>query len=594
VLLRDLTGQQPDKELPGTPGTGMSTPVFAPGGDLLMWFTVSASQAVSVQLWDLRRDVEIPNRLGAIPGDVTGGWPTDDPGRVLLRHGTFGRDGTRLVVRSVADGSEVTTVAPGTAVAPGGAALVRIEQDPELRSPTTVAVDPPAGQGTARRLTTSDVNVGWSRLSADGGWFVERPVTGVDGDYQTLRLTALGTGEVRQVTIPAVPERDAATGSDQRLVGATSLGVVSAGGRTSVLLAQGTSVLRFATEQLPSAEEVQRRTTIGLGEPTVIAYYETAVATWDRRTGQRLGAVTGLGERWLGPVLDGNSVWIMSPVEGAWEIGHYELPTLRRITAFRIPDLRHAPSGELFYVGEEIDLVADGERVVVSHGGWLTAHDRTTGQPLGPPLQLGGTPQEISYSSAHANVWARPGHPGQVAVKVDGGRIQLWEMPARRLVHTFETSTEAGPAFDPSGTRMALPNRDGAIEVWDVDRGVLLRPPIVRPDRASWVVAFQPDGYLAVRAAENDREPPRLSFIELESGRQAGVMRLTGDIGTLDPEGQTVGLRTSYGDRMLNPADLRISAGGWRDALCAVADRPFTPAERALLPPGADPGPPCS
>jgi hypothetical protein len=351
-------------------------------------------------------------------------------------------------------------------------------------------------------------------------------------------------------------------------------------------------VLRFATEPLPGAEQPERHSAIGLGA-TTLARYDTGIAIWDRRTGQRLGAVAGLGEYWLGPVLDGDSLWIMSPVEGAWEIGHYELPTLRRITAFRIPDLRHAPPGELFYVGEEIDLVTDGELVVVSHGGWLTAHDRTTGQPLGAPVRLGSTPEQTAYTAARARVWPRPGHPGQVAVNVPG-RIEVREMPSGRLIRTIETLTEKEPVFDRSGSRMAVPNGDQAIEVWDVDQGVQVRPPIALPEQTINVVAFQPDGYLVVRAAGIGREPPRLLFVELTSGRQAGVMRLAGDIGTLEPDDQRVGLRTSYGDRMLNPPDLRISAGGWRDALCAVFDRPLTPSERALLPAGADPTPACS
>jgi WD40 repeat protein len=167
-------------------------------------------------------------------------------------------------------------------------------------------------------------------------------------------------------------------------------------------------------------------------------------------------------------------------------------------------------------------------------------------------------------------------------------------MPSGRLIRRIETFSDKEPVFDPSGSRMAVPNGDRAIEVWDVDQGVQVRPPIALPEQSAHVVAFQPDGHLAVRVGPSGQEPYRLVFIELTSGRQAGVMRLTGDIGTLNPEDQSVGLRSSSRDRPLNPADLRITAGGWRDALCAVLDRPFTPFERALLPPGADPTPPCS
>jgi hypothetical protein len=301
--------------------------------------------------------------------------------------------------------------------------------------------------------------------------------------------------------------------------------------------------------------------------------------------------MTGLDPRLVGPVFDGDTLWIMTPVPDGWEIGHYEMPALRRIATFRVPERRPADARPLIGFINPIDLVADGDHVVILNGGWLSTYDRSTGQPLGAPVRLDGTPAAIAHISAHARVWPRPGHPGQVAVNVPGS-IELWEMPSGRLIRRIETLSDKEPVFDPSGSRMAVPNGDHAIEVWDVDQGVQVRPPVALPEQSTHVVAFQPDGHLAVRVGPSGQEPYRLVFIELTSGRQAGVMRLTDDIGSLNPEDQSVGLRSSSGDR--NPADLRIAAGGWRDALCGVIDRPFTPAERALLPPGADPTPPCS
>jgi hypothetical protein len=595
VVLRDLTGRLPPRELPGAPGTSLSLPVFAPGGDRLLWFAISADQTVRPQLWDLRANAEIPNRIGSIPRDVTRGWPTDDPGLVLLRHGTFGQDGTRLVVRSVADGTEVATLPPGTGVAPGSDAVLRVEEDPDFRAPSTVVVGPPSGAAPSRRLTAADVSLSWSRVSADGGWFLERRGMPVEGGYQVLRLSNLDTGETRQAIVPSIPERDASLSNDQRLSAATSLGVVSAGGRTSLLLAQGTSLLRFGTEPLPGGEDPPRRATISIDDAIVLAEYHTGVAVWDRRTGQQLGAVTGLGQNPPSPVLDGDTLWIMKRLPQGWEIGHYQLPTLRRIGAFQIPE--RIPDAAPSSVFSEIDLAADGHQVVISNGGWLAGYDRTTGQPLGAPVRLGTTPQEIRYSAAVARVWSRPGHPGQVAVKLNDGRTQLWEMPAGRLIHTFDTSTEEGPAFDPSGTRMALPNRDRAIEVWDVDQGVQVRPPIAQPDQATRVLGFQPDGYLVARAnGPSLIDPPRLIFIDLESGRQAGAMRLTDDVGTFDPDKLTAGIRvnTAYGAKHPTPPHVRVAAADWRDTLCAVINRPFTESERLLLPPGSDPAPPCS
>jgi len=593
VLVRDLTGRQPDLELPGAPGTSVSAPVFAPGGELLMWFEVPRAQPARVRLWDLRRNAEIPNGIGPLPADVTWGWPTDDPGRVLLRHGTFGQDGTRLVARSVADGSELAAYPEGTSVAPDGGALVRLEEDPEVRRPATVVVEPPAGGAPARRLATRDVTVAWTRLSSDGRWLLERPaVRGTD--FQVLRMTALDTGEVRQVTIPAVPEADASTGSDDRLKAAASLGVVSTGGSTWLLLAQGTSVLRFATEPVvdePGWDYVIRDSFHG----TVVTRHRTGDSTGfvvrDQRTGQRLGELSGLDPRTLVVVYE-DTLWTMVPVPGAWEIGQYAFPTLQLTTSWRVPD-RAPPNPDPPFGHVPIDLVADGDQVVIANGGHLSAHDRATGRPLGSPVRLGDTPEVTGYLAERARLWERPGHPGQVAVNVSG-RIEVWDVPSGRLVGSVDVFTEGGPVFDPSGTRMAVPNRDRAIEVWDVDRGVPARPPIALPEQPTELVAFQPDGYLVVRVGLNGPEPYRLVFVDLASGRESGVMRLTNDIGARDPEGRTVGLRTTSSDGGQNPEELQLTADGWRDALCGVATRPFTPAERALLPEGTDPTPPCS
>jgi hypothetical protein len=41
------------------------------------------------------------------------------------------------------------------------------------------------------------------------------------------------------------------------------------------------------------------------------------------------------------------------------------------------------------------------------------------------------------------------------------------------------------------------------------------------------------------------------------------------------------------------PELLPLTARAWHDKVCSVVDRPFTPAELAVLPPGTDTGPPC-
>ena len=130
IRLREITGTAEPTTLPNqpvTPGTTVGSLSFAPDGERLGWITVDATNTVRMTVWDLRSDAEIPNGLGALAPDATAAWLTPDPNVVLMRYGKENAPETRLVRRSLVDGTEVATMPAGAVVAGTGTRVVSCE-----------------------------------------------------------------------------------------------------------------------------------------------------------------------------------------------------------------------------------------------------------------------------------------------------------------------------------------------------------------------------------------------------------------------------------------------------------------------------------
>ncbi|MFB7408307.1 trypsin-like peptidase domain-containing protein [Streptomyces sp. NPDC056202] len=198
----------------------------------------------------------------------------------------------------------------------------------------------------------------------------------------------------------------------------------------------------------------------------------------------------------------------------------------------------------------------------------------------------------------------RPHHPGQVAAVTRRGAafgdVLLWDLRAPRYIGTLsgpaisatfvaDDAPPTGPlAFDEGGSRLAVENGDGEVRVWDVDRRKEL------PGSAPGSV----DGHL-IGMSEGDRvltyrngqvtihdlvDADNSTTLHVPDGAQAFVRgnRLEVYLG---------GVQGSF---TLRRRTFELSPESQFRALCAVANRDFTPAERGLLPDGTPAERPCA
>jgi hypothetical protein len=351
-----------------------------------------------------------------------------------------------------------------------------------------------------------------------------------------------------------------------------------------VLVAHGAALLRLRADPVlppaPDGTAVRRRNT-----PDGRFRVEQAGAEFtvvDRRT----GAVAGT--RRIGTDLRRpdwaaiEALWVQSPEDDRWRISRYELPTLAESYAFELPAGDPDRAGWTPAAG-----TAEVGHVVALSGGLLTAWDRVTGRPAGPPTPVGDTPVRTLFDTTFEVGWSRPGHDGHLAFLTSDLEMQVWDAVAGRRLVTIPTnvSTSGDVTFDGTGKRLAVLTPAQTIEIWDVDSATQLRPPIPAPG-ANGLVGFTAEGTLAVRTGF----PDVLDLIDVDGGFVTGSLGVDAnlDVDLLD-ERQAV---TTGADGVL--IEVPVIATDWAAHLCAVANRPFTAAELAILPGGADTRPPCS
>ncbi|GAA5158313.1 hypothetical protein GCM10023321_37910 [Pseudonocardia eucalypti] len=589
LRVRELTGNAGPRTIAG--GSRVLQPLFTPAGDRLQAVVQTGAGGFEVRTWDVRTGAELPGRLGQLPPEATAAWPTADPDRALVRYGSQDRQGSRLVLRSLTDGSEVATLPDGALVAGSGAFAV------SCADYQTLAITPLGGTGTPRTQPAESGCGAWRLRSGDGGWLVDDVSAGLPGaDYTTLRLTNIATGEARDVLAPRSvnPGQPSSTPVFRP---SSDLAVVSSGGRTSVLLAQGGALLRLRTTAAPDRAEPPRREAVSLSDSLVLAMYHNGVAVVDRETGRRLGQIDGLDANFYDPEIDGDSIWTVDPKDHSWVMTRYQLPDLRRITSVEVPD-RHPdgtsprePTTSPLHKRIQVSPVPDSNRLLVANGGWLYTFDRTTGAPVGNPIQLATDPKAIRFASLFTSAMSRPKHPDQVAILTNDMSIQLWDLNTAKIIGTVPARCGCVALFDPSGDQIVVQTDTRTLEVWNLSPIGLARPALPAPDQS--IYGVDDDGHL-LTWSYSDR---RMSFLDLATGREAGSMMLAGLPSTSSTEdGRQIRLSVQglTGSVSTQPGQLSVTAPAWRDRLCAVADRPFTEAERALLPDGTDIDRPCS
>jgi hypothetical protein len=607
VLLHDLAAPGVPRTVPSR-GGGVSYPRFSADGTRLMWAVTDAAGVVTLTVRDLRSGAEVPHGLGAIPKGMHDAWLTPDPNLVLVSTGeaATGTAGSRLALRSAADGTEVAVLPPGSAVVAGGSAVASCTSSDSGKAVTTVT---PVGAGTpALQVRMLDSRCG-SWLSADGGSLIEADAgTGRGG--QPVRITDLRSGaEHGTVLPPGVLGRRAG----EPFTRAPDVAVVRARASPeppTVVVAAGTSVYRLTTTPRYPADEqpgVPAQRSIGADEgPFVTGRVGDALVVDDRRTGQRVNRLPGAVPAGSMLSYGSSEVWVVSPEPAAWAVTRYTVPDLRRITSFRLPvSAEPAPTSlDAFARGQAFTFetvdTPDGELLLSVSDGVLALLDQESGRPLHPPVTLGDSPPERRWYQRVPMMLSRPEHPGQVVVIGNDGGLEVWDaVRGTRLAiipTTHSPVDELGEvstpwiAVDASGSRLAVLTPDRAVEVRDVDTGALLGPPIPVPG-ARDLPGFDADGNLLV-VADQQLADPVIRFIDLDRRREVGTLDTTSfPRGVIGPGGRAM---VVPGFGASSPYAVPLTAGAWRDELCSMLDRPFTEAESRILPPGADTGRPCS
>ena len=169
----------------------------------------------------------------------------------------------------------------------------------------------------------------------------------------------------------------------------------------------------------------------------------------------------------------------------------------------------------------EVDYSADGRRIAVSdNDGWVRLVDAATLQPIGRPVNVGGStccttmsPDGRVVFTLHAQGPLRPG---------DGPTFDDWalvDVIAGRVLDSGPTGLDGGGLFAdfaPDGHRVAIGGAGGEMLELDVDRGQPVRAPVIGHDDWIFWVAYAPGSDRILTAAADgsvtlwDADPQRI------------------------------------------------------------------------------------
>jgi hypothetical protein len=420
---------------------------------------------------------------------------------------------------------------------------------------------------------------------------VERPGTDPTTEAGSrFVLTDLRDGRRSEVVAPTPPEQSLSTG---RLFDASPLTALSAprDGPPVLAMTSGRAVLRLRGTPLPAPSEGPGQRVLDESGRYLVDQTATGFTVRDRG-GAELGRldrpVSAATAHWS----VGADLWVVDrpAPDGDYRAERFALPGLTRTASVPVPAVTPVPGLIGGTSVPDVAVLADGTVVTVGEGE-LTAVEAATGRVLGRIA----VPDAVG-SPRRTLLWERPAQPGQVAFLTPSGELQLWEAATGRTAGSVDLGPIAATvfddqvlAFDDAGTRVAaLYKGEAVVRVWDVAGGGQLGAPIPVDPVTDAVAGFTGDGYLVV--AVRGVGSGRFDFLDPATGRQGGSLPFREALAEVDLHRDAL---TVSGDPQRLPQRIPVAARAWFDAICAVADRPFTPSERAVLPAGVTGDPPC-
>ncbi|MFF4078901.1 trypsin-like peptidase domain-containing protein [Streptomyces sp. NPDC001777] len=432
-----------------------------------------------------------------------------------------------------------------------------------------------------------------------------------EGLYDERILTDLGTGQTHIVRIPSA--------RDTELSDAGLAVVPRDDGGTVVLVPLGTALMvvraeRYDRKQFPATDG---------DAATSISPDRRFMAIADQRSLQVVDTSGARRQSVPLPFIDDAPSWTLSWTADSrrvvvWSRGGnllaaYPAGSLKDKVPLdgALPGAKAAEREEYDQGGEveEVAALGGSQIALLTLDGRLARVDTANGALLTRPVPAHPDPDRSGMGTlddifTEGRLVPRPHHPGQVvAVTRRGaafGDILLWDLRTSRHIRTltglpisasFSTRDDPSPGplvFDERGSRLAVQTSSRKIRVWDVDRGKPL------PGSAT----SSSDGYM-IGVGAGDRvltyKEGRVTIHDLTDAENSTTLNVPEEA-VASVQGNRLevligGVKETFTLRR-RTFDLRPEAQ-FR-ALCKVAARDYTPAERELLPDGTPEQPPCA
>ncbi|MDN5913685.1 MAG: trypsin-like peptidase domain-containing protein [Pseudonocardia sp.] len=552
-------------ELTGAGRTG--SVLFTPDATRLGWVERDPTGAsATVRERDLHSGATrtLPLTFGPEPVSVQ---LLDGPDRALVR---VGEDGpARLVTSST--GAVLDGAPPGDSILVSGPTPM-VESCGGPASARVLSLRP-LGGGATRTIPLWGRSCHDARLSGDGRWsLVDDTLT---SGQQRWRATEVTTGRVVQFH---TPELDPHAWSDRQ---ADGIALVDTADGPVALVAAGSAVLRVPTAPAhPVGDGQGMLDRFPTEDPpgTVVSADPPDLVSADARTGRELARLPGVLHRGSGWMSGGPDLWTLTGgPDGGWLLRAHRTGTLAEHLRIRPPG---GPVGRAG-VNAALARLPDGRitGMVALVDGVLSAWDPRTGTQIGEPLPVARTPDDTAWYRENGWVSGRPGHPGQALVSGPGGRLELWDVPGRRMLRELPVRAPSARSVAVDADRVAVASGRQTLGVWDLDTGAEVVDDVPVP-ALRLLAGFTTDGLLVAASEEVETrilllDPERRAVTATLPVHTAGSIQVVGR--NLLVEGTTGAL----------PQVLSTDPAIWQETVCRALPAEPSPAARAALPDAA-------
>ncbi|MCX4545933.1 trypsin-like peptidase domain-containing protein [Streptomyces sp. NBC_01565] len=606
VWVWDLTSDGSPRVLPSSDGTGRqkigSILDFSSDGRrllrLLRFFDASGAAGehdrhAVLSAWELSTGQRLDTPRDLVPGEPRDVAFTADSGQVVFTSQYAPPQTGQTVIRELLTGRQVHAFESNAdlAVIAGGGELVAESRRPQPLGDLAERVFPATaapGPGLTLPTPAQGVTTLGDRTDASGEYAVFRQSPYRGKGYEELTLIALRTGKAYRTRTPALNE-------DMQLAV-----IPGEDGRVTVLVPAADSLVTATAAPVAQVTRVGQPTDDSNGslspDGTLLARVDATsleVVTAADGTTRKAPRDAARGNP-TRPVWTADSQWVVVERGRDSELVAYRAadPAQRVELAWEAGDPSAKRGAEAF------EPVGGSEIAVLTRDGRLLLVDAATGRQVGPPVRTvpKSEPEKANPIPSYGQLRARPGHPDEIAVTGGGtgtGTVEIWNVRTRTRLHTLavgatlKTRFEAGDptplVFRPDGNRLVTLHTDGFLRQWEVPGGDPAGRVMAAGDTdITELVGFGVDNTLI--AYGRNRE---MQFWDLGSGLLLVSHPVPVDRGfTVRGEQLLIVGEGWYQDLDLRPQEMMKT-------LCAAAGRDYTPAERALLPPGTPAGPPC-